>query len=88
MAANPTVEMRSVGRWPGRCKGRIAAIVRVPCTVLYCTGTWGINRTGAATALRGTPSDTTGPGHQQYLSPSPPQSSSPHVLRDSMSSLH
>jgi hypothetical protein len=32
MAANPTVEMSSVGRWPGRCSGRMAAIVRMLCT--------------------------------------------------------
>jgi hypothetical protein len=38
MVAKPTVEMSSVGRWSGRCKGRMAAIVRVLCTVLYCRG--------------------------------------------------
>lgn len=41
MAANPTVEMSRVGRWPGRCSGRMAAIVRVlctPCTVTVDRG--------------------------------------------------
>jgi hypothetical protein len=54
MVANPTVEMRSVGRWSGRCRGRMAAIVR----------TLGDkpNR-----CKRGTGSDTTGPGHHHYF---------------------
>ena len=41
MAANPTVEMSRVGRWPGRCSGRMAAIARVlctPCTVTVDRG--------------------------------------------------
>ena len=85
MAAKPTVEMRSVGRWPGRCRGRMAAIVRVLCTVLYSTGTVGDKpnwcKRGYGIARHS--SDTTGPGHQQLELIS---SAVLFLLRDSMSS--